>query len=84
VVLAPSWLRMFSPSEINQLISGGQGGGVDVDDMARCAEQRKASQLLQRLVQSACISLSTLHIVIMCDLALCMCMLLSATHAYHS
>jgi hypothetical protein len=35
VVLAPSWLRMFSPSEINQLISGGQGGGVDVDDMAR-------------------------------------------------
>ncbi|WIA29294.1 hypothetical protein OEZ86_011799 [Tetradesmus obliquus] len=35
VVLAPSWLRMFSPSEINQLISGGQGGGVDVEDMAR-------------------------------------------------
>ncbi|KAF6266493.1 hypothetical protein COO60DRAFT_1469979 [Scenedesmus sp. NREL 46B-D3] len=35
VLLPPSWLRMFSPSEINQLISGGQGGGVDVEDMAR-------------------------------------------------
>jgi hypothetical protein len=40
VVLAPSWLRMFSPSEINQLISGGQGGGVDVEDMARWAVSR--------------------------------------------
>lgn len=38
VVLAPSWLRMFSPSEINQLISGGQGGGLDVEDMARCVQ----------------------------------------------
>lgn len=38
MVLAPTWLRMFSPSEINQLISGGQGGGVDVEDMARCVQ----------------------------------------------
>lgn len=35
VVLPPSWLRMFSPSELNQLISGGLDTGVDVDDMAK-------------------------------------------------
>lgn len=34
-VLPPSWLRLFSPSELNQLISGGLDTGVDVDDMAR-------------------------------------------------
>lgn len=33
-VLPPSWLRLFSPSELNQLISGGLDTGVDVDDMA--------------------------------------------------
>lgn len=34
-VLPPSWLRLFSPSELNQLISGGLDTGVDVDDMAK-------------------------------------------------
>jgi hypothetical protein len=32
-ILPPSWLRLFSPSELNQLISGGLDTGVDVDDM---------------------------------------------------
>ena len=31
-VLPLAALRLFSPSEFNQLLSGGQGGGVDVDD----------------------------------------------------
>lgn len=34
-VLPPSWLRLFSPSELNQLISGGLDTGVDVEDMTR-------------------------------------------------
>lgn len=34
-VLPASWLRMFSPSELNQLVSGGSEGGVDVADMAK-------------------------------------------------
>jgi hypothetical protein len=34
-VLPPSWLRLFSPSELNQLISGGLDTGLDVDDMAK-------------------------------------------------
>ena len=33
-VIPASWLRLFSPREINQLLGGGEGGGVlDVDDM---------------------------------------------------
>jgi hypothetical protein len=35
IVLAPSWLRLFSPDELNQLISGGRGSGLDIADMAR-------------------------------------------------
>ena len=31
-VLPLAALRLFSPSEFNQLLSGGRGGGVDVDD----------------------------------------------------
>ena len=27
------WLRLFSPVEVNQLLSGGEGGGLDADDM---------------------------------------------------
>lgn len=34
-MLPPSWLRLFSPGELNQLISGGLDTGVDVDDMAK-------------------------------------------------
>lgn len=34
-MLPPSWLRLFSPSELNQLISGGLDTGVDVNDMAK-------------------------------------------------
>ena len=32
-MIPPQWLRMFNPSEFNQLLSGGEGGGVDVEDM---------------------------------------------------
>jgi hypothetical protein len=33
-VIPASWLRLFSPREVNQLLGGGEGGGVlDVDDM---------------------------------------------------
>ena len=32
-VIAPGWLRLFNPAEVNQLLSGGEGGGLDVGDM---------------------------------------------------
>eukprot|EP00879_Flechtneria_rotunda_P007931 GHRR01008309.1.p1 GENE.GHRR01008309.1~~GHRR01008309.1.p1 ORF type:complete len:968 (+),score=427.16 GHRR01008309.1:1220-4123(+) len=34
-VLPPSWLHPFSPEELNELMSGGQDEGLDIDDMAR-------------------------------------------------
>jgi hypothetical protein len=36
-VLPPAWLRLFSPGEVNQLLGGGEGAGVDVADMRRHA-----------------------------------------------
>ena len=27
-VILASWLRLFSPGEVNQLLSGGEGGGL--------------------------------------------------------
>ncbi|KAK9903317.1 hypothetical protein WJX75_002686 [Coccomyxa subellipsoidea] len=32
-VIAPRWLRLFNPAEVNQLLAGGEGGGLDVADM---------------------------------------------------
>lgn len=40
---------MFSPSELNQLISGGEDGGVDVNDMQRCARLRSRQQVCAML-----------------------------------
>lgn len=34
-VLPPAWLRLFSPREVNQLLGGGEGGDIDVEDMKR-------------------------------------------------
>jgi HECT-domain (ubiquitin-transferase) len=31
-VVPPAWLRLFSPREINQLLGGGEGGGIDITD----------------------------------------------------
>ncbi len=27
------WLRLFNPAEVNELLSGGDSGGADADDM---------------------------------------------------
>lgn len=32
-VIPPAWLRIFSAPEINQLLAGGESGGIDVADM---------------------------------------------------
>ncbi|CAL8465528.1 g5064 [Coccomyxa elongata] len=32
-VIAPRWLRLFNAREVNQLLAGGEGGGLDVADM---------------------------------------------------
>ena len=34
-VIPSSWLRLFNPLEVNQLLAGGQGGGVDVADLQK-------------------------------------------------
>lgn len=39
-VIPPSWLRLFSPSELNQLLGGGEGGDIDVADMIRYTQYR--------------------------------------------
>ena len=31
--IPPSWLRLFSAPEVNQLLAGGRGGTIDVADM---------------------------------------------------
>ena len=36
-VIPSAWLRLFNPREVNQLLSGGEGGGVDAEDMQRHA-----------------------------------------------
>ena len=33
-VIPASWLRLFNPKELNELIGGGEAGLLDVDDMA--------------------------------------------------
>lgn len=32
-VIPPAWLRLFNPREVNQVLAGGEGGGLDVADM---------------------------------------------------
>lgn len=32
-MIAPRWLRLFNAREVNQLLVGGEGGGLDVADM---------------------------------------------------
>ena len=32
-VIPSAWLRLFNPKEVNELLSGGEGGGVDAADM---------------------------------------------------
>ena len=32
-VVPAAWLRLFNPAEVNELLSGGAGGGADADDM---------------------------------------------------
>jgi ubiquitin-protein ligase E3 B/ubiquitin-protein ligase E3 C len=34
-IIPRHWFRMFSAGELNQLISGGKEGGLDVEDMQR-------------------------------------------------
>ncbi len=36
-VIPSAWLRLFNPKEVNELLSGGEGGGVDAQDMQRHA-----------------------------------------------
>ena len=36
-VVPSAWLRLFNPKEVNELLSGGEGGGVDAQDMQRHA-----------------------------------------------
>jgi hypothetical protein len=36
-VIPSAWLRLFNPKEVNELLSGGEGGGVDAADMQRHA-----------------------------------------------
>ena len=36
-VIPSAWLRLFNPKEVNELLSGGEGGGVDAGDMQRHA-----------------------------------------------
>ncbi|KAK9815844.1 hypothetical protein WJX72_010650 [[Myrmecia] bisecta] len=36
-VIPPAWLRLFNPAEVNQLLAGGAGGGVDVGDLRKHA-----------------------------------------------
>ena len=36
-VIPSAWLRLFNPKEVNELLSGGEGGGVDAEDMQRHA-----------------------------------------------
>eukprot|EP00887_Chlorella_sp_A99_P004884 scaffold4.g4884.t1 len=40
-VIPPAWLRLFSAGEVNQLLGGGEGGLVDVDDMQAHAQYRR-------------------------------------------
>ncbi|KAL4858841.1 E3 ubiquitin-protein ligase UPL7 [Chlorella vulgaris] len=37
-VIPASWLRLFSPGEVNQLLGGGDAAGLDVDDMQAHAQ----------------------------------------------
>lgn len=39
-VIPASWLRLFSPGEVNQLLGGGDAAGLDVDDMQAHAQYR--------------------------------------------
>lgn len=32
-VISSAWLRLFNPKEVNELLSGGEGGGMDAEDM---------------------------------------------------
>lgn len=32
-VIPSSWLRLFSPREVNQLLGGGDASALDIDDM---------------------------------------------------
>lgn len=32
-IIPAAWLRLFSPAEFNQLLGGGESGGVDVADL---------------------------------------------------
>ena len=36
-MIPSAWLRLFNPKEVNELLSGGEGGGVDAADMQRHA-----------------------------------------------
>jgi len=36
-VIPSAWLRLFNSKEVNELLSGGEGGGVDATDMQRHA-----------------------------------------------
>ena len=36
-VIPSAWLRLFNPKEVNELLSGGEGGGLDAADMQRHA-----------------------------------------------
>ena len=32
-MIPAAWLRLFNPAEANELLSGGDSGGADADDM---------------------------------------------------
>ena len=37
-MIPPSWLKLFNTREVNQLLGGGEGGVLDVADMAAHAQ----------------------------------------------
>ena len=37
-VIPAAWLRLFNPKEVNQLLAGGESGGIDVADLQKYTE----------------------------------------------
>ena len=37
-MIPAAWLRLFDAREVNQLLAGGESGGIDIADMAKHTE----------------------------------------------
>lgn len=52
-VIPPSWLRLFSPREVNQLLGGGEDSALDVEDMQAHTQYRYVGDAGLRAMRAA-------------------------------